>query len=291
VKSAQVKACAALMPPTSALVSVSDSCAIGCRFCFRADKGNSVLTVGTLARVLSRLGELGVADVCFTGGEPTDHPEFLQFCKLARQFGLSASVVTAARRPAQVRVLGDACRFLSHVTVSADSDRVRREYGSQRTISGAASVIEALNGPTITLNVIVRHVTEQDIQDIEGVIGVNGCELELSPLLPSGADTHNSGLGVSLGESQVDLSKRLVLSDRLKNIIDQGGRRARQNLCAKQRLYVSTKGGLRICPYNRTGEVSLFERRSRIKETVEQLLNEPVPLSPQCAVVCRDRQS
>jgi organic radical activating enzyme len=277
--------------PTSALVSVSDSCEVSCGFCFRPDRSDNTLSVRTLARILSRVRELGIRDICFTGGEPTDHPDFETFCKIAIQFGLSVSVVTAARTQLQVQALRATCRFLSHITFSADSYAVVQRFHSVRTVSSIAQFISSLKGPTKSIHVTSYQLTEKDLHEIEEIIRQSDGSIlvEISPLMPGPRPKPDRGASF-WSQFQRDLSflqTRATLSDRLSDIMHQVGPVSSSSRCAKRRVYVSAAASLRVCPYIAEGQVSLLDSRQAIKTGFHALLSLNLPLCVQCAMVCR----
>lgn len=269
-----------------ALLSVSDRCDVACRFCFRADKGGAVLTRQKLARILSRLREFGLRSVCFTGGEPSDHPDFVEFCRIALQFGMHPSVVTAARSKSQVDRLRAAAKFLIHVTVSADSASVCRKFESPRTIAGAGGVLARLDGPSKSLHVVIEDVEPADAAAIGVAIADGDAALELSPRMPATPTRASTQHADTLARFRHDLEylqTQFALSLDLAAILTELPR----SHCAKRRLYVSAAGQLRFCPYHKAGQADVDTDRAELNLRLSQLSQQDIPQSSLCWLVCR----
>jgi MoaA/NifB/PqqE/SkfB family radical SAM enzyme len=274
----------------SAMISVADFCEVGCKFCFRADKGSASLNSRNLARILSRLVEIGVTKVCFTGGEPADHPDFVLFCKLAIQFGVLPSVVSSARSETQVGRIADAQRFLSSVTISADSSYVVKKFRSPRSILATGPIFSVLKGPDKYLHVVMRNLCALDLEQIAAVVRGKNIFLDVSPLVVANRKCQENS-EVLLREFREDLlmlSSLAELSGTLKNFSkNERDGDCRAGGCFKRRIYVSAGGEARFCPYDVGGVVLLSESRKTINESLHKMLDDPSVQRTECLVVCR----
>lgn len=79
------------------------------------------MPISMFRRALSRIHEIGVRRICITGGEPTEHPSFLELVRSAHQFGLSPSLVTSAPSTDALRLVAGVGKLLAHLTLSVDS--------------------------------------------------------------------------------------------------------------------------------------------------------------------------
>ncbi|MEW1646034.1 MULTISPECIES: radical SAM protein [unclassified Streptomyces] len=269
------------------LVSTADNCEVNCRFCFRADVGRDVLSLDAYSRALSRLREFGVDELCLSGGEPTDHPEFRQLVRVALQFGFRASVVTAARTGPRLDALADVAGMLSHVTVSADSRRADELGRTGRTIPSTAAVFEALGHRRASLHVTAYELDEDDLKSIVDVVETADVPVEVSPLLPS----------PTFRFENPDLKRDLALietffgmSEQLRTVVSDYHAWLRDPVlrpCESARLYLSADGFLRRCPYDKAGQVSVFATRQAINDALEQSFCEPPNTSLACMAICR----
>ncbi|MFF6806010.1 radical SAM protein [Streptomyces sp. NPDC012616] len=269
------------------LVSTADACAVGCRFCFRADIGRDVLSLTQYARALSRLRELGVDELCLSGGEPTDHPEFRQLVRVALQFGFRCAVVTAAREGRRLDALARVAGMLSHVTVSADSREAERLGHTGRTVSSTAEVFSALGHTRASLHVTAYELGDADLEEIRTVVTDAGVGLEVSPLLPSQTfrfDNPNLQRDLDL------IEHRLGLSPELRVVVDEYYQWLAEppvRDCQSERLYLSADGYLRRCPYDTEHQVSVDASREEIGKVVQRMLTEPPHTNIACVAICR----
>ncbi|MFE5034938.1 radical SAM protein [Streptomyces sp. NPDC056683] len=269
------------------LISTADNCEVNCRFCFRADVGRDVLSLDAYSRALSRLREFGVDELCLSGGEPTDHPEFRQLVRVALQFGFRPSVVTAARTGPRLDALAEVAGMLSHVTVSADSRRAEELGRTGRTIASTPPVFEALGHHRASLHVTAYELDEDDLKSIIGVVETADVPVEVSPLLPS----------PTFRFENPDLKRDLALidtffgmSEQLRTVVSDYHTWLRGPVvrsCESERLYLSADGFLRRCPYDKSGQVSVFATRQEISDALEQSFCEPPKTSLACMAICR----
>ncbi|GAA1931068.1 radical SAM protein [Streptantibioticus ferralitis] len=56
--------------------------------------------------------------------------------------------------------------------------------------------------------------------------------------------------------------------------------------CVSTRGYVSPRGMLRLCPYDRRHEVSVLRPRDSIRDSLAAMRRSPAPVGPTCALVC-----
>ncbi|MGW2182441.1 radical SAM protein [Streptomyces sp. NPDC001732] len=277
--------------PTAALqgvlVSTADNCAVNCRFCFRADVGRDVLGLDTYARALSRLREIGIDELCLSGGEPTDHPEFARLVRVALQFGFRASVVTAARTGPRLDALAEVAGMLSHVTVSADSRKADELGRTGRTISSTDKVFEALGHRRASLHVTAYDLGDDDLTEIAAVVGAAGVPVEVSPLLPSPTFRFENP---NLARDLELISTSFGMSDQLRTVVSDyhdwlHGSVTRS--CESARLYLSADGFLRRCPYDRSGQVSVSATRQEIRDALDRSFRTPPTTGLACMAICR----
>jgi radical SAM family protein len=269
------------------LVSTADNCAVNCRFCFRADVGRDVLSLDTYARALSRLRELGIEELCLSGGEPTDHPDFAELVRVALQFGFRASVVTAARPGPRLDALARVAGMLSHATVSADSRRADELGRTGRTILGTEPVFAALGHRRASLHVTSYDLGEDDLAEIKAVVAAADVPVEVSPLLPSPTfhfDNPHLARDLDLIEASFGMSPalRTVVAD-----FHAWLHRTPIRSCRSRRLYLSADGYLRRCPYHLDGQVDVRGTRADIRRGLEAFFAEPPLTQLACLAICR----
>lgn len=282
----------------SALVSVLDSCSVGCKFCFRADKGGNAVTPEVLSRVFSRLSEIGVETITLTGGEPLEHPDIRKLVEISKPFPIAISLITAARHQDTETILENISAGLSLITLSADSFGAMRVGGTARSLADAIAV--AIKLPQIS---IVIHIIAFQLE-IDELVMARDCaknfmhvSFEFSPLNLSRTFRIKHGMGkrryVETILQDVKLMGEFFTLDfefhaklnRLINYIDQPKLLERAN-CGSHRVYVTSSGELRKCPYSKTSQVSVFSPRSEIKQFFVNWERMLVQREAMCVGIC-----
>ncbi|MDJ0345632.1 radical SAM protein [Streptomyces sp. H10-C2] len=277
----------------SALVSTAGHCKIACGFCLRADRAHGFLDVRTYTRALSRLKELGIRDICLTGGEPTHHPGLRQFVRLAHQFGMPVSIVTSARTEAEVTALEAIARLLHNVTVSADSEGARALGRTTRTVLSAVATLQRTDTPTKILHLTCWRITAEECREIAEHVAAAGVELQLSPITLDAAALQRAGLNTTeyLGQHRTDaqaLNRHFQLGAGYEEHLDtiQAATLSPEDRhpCCSPTVYVSAKGDLRRCPYGQESSSVLGPRAD-----IARFLSAPSQdrVTPDCAALCR----
>lgn len=76
-------------------ISITDYCAMGCQFCYRGSTTSGKHADFEYLEKLARtLGELQVWEVAIGGGEPTDHPRFIEILEMFRKRGVIPNFTT-----------------------------------------------------------------------------------------------------------------------------------------------------------------------------------------------------
>ncbi|MFJ1749938.1 radical SAM protein [Streptomyces sp. NPDC088116] len=282
-------------PVRTALISTAGHCKVACGFCFRADRAHGFLSTATYTRTLSRLKETGVEGICLTGGEPTHHPQLRQLVRLARQFGMSVSMVTSARTVTEVINLFEVAPLLANVSVSADSQGAMLLGRTNRTAASGIATLRAISAEMKILHVTCWRLGEAECQDLADLVSEAGVEAQFSPLVLDERSLHRDGKSVRdyLAQQRLDanvLGRHFNLSDRYRMYLGElrdlqlpaaGGERWP---CRSATAYVSADGELRRCPYGQAS-VSVHAPRAAIK----QFLTAPPQdrVTPDCAAICR----
>lgn len=260
----------------TALISVSEVCSIGCAFCFRADRGNSNMSIGTLTRSLSRLADLGIRDVCLTGGEPTHHPRFLQAVRAVRQFGLGCSVVTSANSPLACNRLQRLSHIMQHVTLSVDSVGASTIGRVNRSLGNAVALSKRLHPRSMGINFVFYRLSESEAEVLAQTCEQRKLSIELSPLLLTRQMRMRASIDVNryietLHGDLAILTRHLrvskVLQAQLSFLEAQVLTGSDAGLCACDRLFVSPRGEVRLCPYSEES-TSVWAPRKELRSNI-----------------------
>jgi hypothetical protein len=76
-------------------LKVTDFCRNNCRFCYQdSDEKGEHASMQNIGRLAYALGELGVFEVAIGGGEPMEHPDFLEILDIFQRNGIVANFTT-----------------------------------------------------------------------------------------------------------------------------------------------------------------------------------------------------
>lgn len=76
-------------------ISITNYCERGCDFCYRASNKNGIfMSLNDYEYVIRQASEIGTLQVALGGGNPNQHPEFIDILKTTREYGLVPSYTT-----------------------------------------------------------------------------------------------------------------------------------------------------------------------------------------------------
>ncbi|MGW0731788.1 radical SAM protein [Streptomyces sp. NPDC002851] len=278
----------------SALISTAGHCKIACGFCFRADRAHGFLPLSLYTRSLSRLKEVGVQEICLTGGEPAHHPELRKLVRLAHQFGMPVSVVTSARERNDVDQLQAVAHLLTNVTVSADSARAMELGRTTRSTTSGISALESLrSAPGRILHVTYWRLTDTECHTLRDLVAEAQIEVQFSPVMLNDTDRKRTGYSLDAYLEQQRRDTALLgdhfqftarFQQHLHELRQLHHESRGQQLCRGSSLYVSAQGTIRRCPYG-TASVNVTAPRTGIRAFIDAAPCERT--TPSCAAICR----
>lgn len=85
-----------LAAPARVYFELTRRCNLSCKTCFNESHIplDNELTTAEIMNILDQLDKLGTFEIRFTGGEPTEHPDFREIVKYARELGFYISLGT-----------------------------------------------------------------------------------------------------------------------------------------------------------------------------------------------------
>lgn len=78
-------------------ITINRNCNLRCKWCYAEGRNFDIkqsISLSLVQKVISISKDLGVKEVCITGGEPTIHPDFIEITRMIKNSGLNPSVVT-----------------------------------------------------------------------------------------------------------------------------------------------------------------------------------------------------
>lgn len=70
------------------------ACNYKCRFCFARNLGEASVSFDEGVEIIRKLVGMGMDKINFAGGEPLLHPRLLDYCSVAKEFGMTTSITT-----------------------------------------------------------------------------------------------------------------------------------------------------------------------------------------------------
>jgi len=82
--------------PVWAYISIIDSCSHNCSWCYGAYNNHDydVMSEEQFNIITDKLLDIGIKQITFSGGEPTEHPQFLDLVKIANDKGFHIHIAT-----------------------------------------------------------------------------------------------------------------------------------------------------------------------------------------------------
>lgn len=280
-----------MQPPFgTALVSLAEHCEVGCKFCFRAEAGRESMDVPTFMRTLSRLKEQGVSAICLTGGEPSNYSKLHSLMKLAAQFGLPCSIISAARSAEQILVLQKVNSLLAHLTISADSEEVMRLGGTTRSIGSAFETLASVNAQSSSISYTFFKLCSEEVEQLAKIYINKSSKIEFCPLILERQQLKRFDLDEvryfeHLNNDLEILKTHMFDVSALESVVRALRAPEERQQCLARRLYIGTNGEIRKCPY-RHSEVSVFHSRPEITRHLLSLKNVPFEVPLGCAGAC-----
>ncbi|MBI5211148.1 MAG: HEAT repeat domain-containing protein [Elusimicrobia bacterium] len=141
-------------------LEITDRCNEGCVFCFaapsRRDSEGSHAAVETVKKQLRDFKREGFAGVCFSGGEPTLHPDLPKLVRLAIDEGLKVEIDTNALRFAEKAYLDSFASsgfdFGCRVSFHSHKEAVYNAMTQTKSYRAAVAGIRALLGRGIPVD-------------------------------------------------------------------------------------------------------------------------------------------
>ncbi|MGA3136210.1 MAG: radical SAM protein [Terracidiphilus sp.] len=194
-------------------VHFSTRCGSACPFCYFSDsiaQRQAPTAIETIDRILRKIAADGVKEVLFVGGDPVIHPGFITSLEIAKQVGLTTSVLSNswAIRPIEAlnRVLSfiDYCEATVLGATAETHDALTQRPGSFRNLMNNLSLI-AQAGKKVG---VCANATPQNLHEIYSIVkmmrdsNIPVRSLMIQRIVPSGDAKGSFKYGLNLGDVQ-----------------------------------------------------------------------------------------
>ncbi|MFH2202791.1 MAG: HEAT repeat domain-containing protein [Elusimicrobiota bacterium] len=154
-------------------LDITEVCGYRCVFCITRTKtpkaGGRMTPLSAVKAQLPHIRKMGHKTVCFTGGEPTLHPDLPAMVRAARRAGLEAVINTHGMRFADKRYLARyagldfSCVLSMHSHKETVYNKITGTKGFRRTIQGIRNLLNA------DIPIVFSHVlSAQNYADFPG---------------------------------------------------------------------------------------------------------------------------
>jgi pyrroloquinoline quinone biosynthesis protein E len=174
--------------PYALTAELTHRCPLRCVYCsnpLELKRREDELTTADWMSVLAQAGELGVAQVHFTGGEPLARPDLEALIRAARDAGMFVNVITSGvgmteRRARQLADAGvDSVQLSIQASAPELSDFIAGTRAFERKRQAAAWIREA--GIPLQMNAVLHRLNLQQIEELIGLCASWGAQrLELA---------------------------------------------------------------------------------------------------------------
>ncbi|MFZ5987978.1 MAG: radical SAM protein [Bacillota bacterium] len=244
-----------------ALVNIINSCDNACAFCFRAFRNNDIMDLDTYSLILSRLVNINIDSICLTGGEPLDHPYLNKLLKTSNIYGISCSIITTAYGEYRLSKLEAIAQYLSHINISVNSKMVQSIGKTDLKIENNYNLFKFLSasGVSYSVNFIYFSLDESEIESLlEIKEAFPGLDYDFSPLIIKPGELSNFLLSdntyiktlkrdFKMLQKVFNFNKKYI--SRFHRYCNEYGKEIMLK-CQYDRLFITTTGEIRTCPYN-----------------------------------------
>ena len=192
---------------------ITNRCNYACKFCFAQNLGRKELSFEDGVILLEKLSKHGIEKINFAGGEPLLHPRLADYCREAKNLGMTVSIVTNGSR--LNREMIDSLKGnVDWIGLSIDSslDSVEAELG-RGFGNHVSQIIEAANliheaGIRLKVNTTVTSKTwMENMKPLIQLLHPDRWKVMQMLVITGENDESSAGLGISNGQFRVFMER------------------------------------------------------------------------------------
>lgn len=179
--------------PISLFLDITSRCQCRCWYCYNhaGDAHPSELTKEEICNLIRRFAELGGVELRLAGGEPTLHPNLVEFLALGDSLGLRTILVTnGIITPVQLELLARTPVTAYYISIQGDettNDSIRGQGSYRRCVESAEFL--ARHGAAVRLSMVFHKQNQHCVAAVVELAARIGASAAFNPLRPLGRAT------------------------------------------------------------------------------------------------------
>lgn len=156
-------------------ISITNYCEKNCKFCYRKSniKGKH-MSLENYKKIIKQASELGVMQVALGGGNPNQHPDFIEMIKITRELGIIPSYTTNGEGLTE-KILNATRKYCGAVAVSLYEPYIESYKSIRKFIDNKikTNIHFILNSKSIDRAIDLLNNLPEEIQGINAIIFLN----------------------------------------------------------------------------------------------------------------------
>ena len=156
-------------------ISITNYCENNCKFCYRKSNINGKhMSLENYKKIIQQARNLGVMQVALGGGNPNQHPDFIQIIKMTRELGIIPSYTTNGKGLTE-EILKASQKFCGAVAVSLYEPYDESYKAIRKLINNKikTNVHFILSSETIDNAINLLNEIPQEIREVNAIIFLN----------------------------------------------------------------------------------------------------------------------
>lgn len=156
-------------------ISITNYCENNCKFCYRKSNINGKhMSLENYKKIIQQASNLGVMQVALGGGNPNQHPDFIEIIKITRDLGIIPSYTTNGKGLTE-KILKASQKFCGAVAVSLYEPYDESFKAIKKLINNKikTNVHFILSSKTIDNAINLLNEIPQEIKDVNAIIFLN----------------------------------------------------------------------------------------------------------------------
>jgi len=179
--------------PIVLFLDITSECQCKCWYCYKYPGGarHDELTAEEIRRLVRRFAALGGVELRLAGGEPTLHPDLIDFLELGDTLRLRTVLVTNGLiSPSLLELLARTPVTVYYISIQGDeptNDSIRGKGSYRRCVESAGYLVS--HGAAVRLSMVFHKQNQHCVTAVADVAARIGANVAFNPLRPLGRAT------------------------------------------------------------------------------------------------------